>query len=292
VSAAVASARDERARIGSRCRGEEEADMSQVPPAPKTRPRKLDDDALLDLVQRQTFRYFWDFAHPVSGLARERSNVRPDYGHETVTTGGSGFGVMSILVAAERGWIARQDACDRLLRMVRFLLRADSYHGILPHFLHGETGRTIPFTRKDDGGDLVETSFLIKGLLCARQYFDRVEPDESELRARVDRLWEEVEWDWHTRGGEQVLYWHWSPNNGWAMNHRRRAIGSTPRSTTGASRRAGPSPTAASSTASGCRSGPTTAARCSSRTIRFWAWTRAACATAMPTTGSRTSRTA
>ena len=167
--------------------------MSQATPfAPEARPRNLGDDALLDLVQRQTFRYFWDFAHPVSGLARERSNVRPDYGLETVTTGGSGFGVMAIIVAVERGWIARDDALDRLLRMVRFLLRADSYHGILPHFLNGETGRTIPFTRKDDGGDLVETSFLIAGLLCARQYFDRDEPLESELRARIDRLWQEV----------------------------------------------------------------------------------------------------
>ncbi|MGH8721963.1 MAG: glucoamylase family protein, partial [Burkholderiales bacterium] len=125
----------------------------------EARPRELADDALLDLVQRQTFRYFWDFAHPVSGLARERSNVRPDYGLETVTTGGSGFGVMAILVAAERGWIGRQEARDRLLRIVRFLLKADSYHGILPHFLNGETGGTMPFTRKDDGGDLVETSF-------------------------------------------------------------------------------------------------------------------------------------
>jgi len=191
--------------------------MSQVPPAPKTRPRKLDDDALLDLVQRQTFRYFWDFAHPVSGLARERSNVRPDYGLETVTTGGSGFGAMAIVVAAERGWIAREDARDRLLRMVRFLLRADSYHGILPHFLHGETGRTIPFTRKDDGGDVVETSFLLAGLLCARQYFARDEPRENELRARINRLWQEAEWSWHTRG-EHVLSWHWSPNNGWSMD--------------------------------------------------------------------------
>jgi hypothetical protein len=191
--------------------------MNQIPPAPKTRPRKLDDDALLDLVQRQTFRYFWDFAHPVSGLARERSNVRPDYGLETVTTGGSGFGAMAILVAAERGWIGREAARDRLLRMVRFLLRADSYHGILPHFLHGETGRTIPFTRKDDGGDIVETSFLLAGLLCARQYFARDEPLENELRARINRLWEEAEWSWHTRG-EHVLSWHWSPNNGWSMD--------------------------------------------------------------------------
>jgi hypothetical protein len=189
----------------------------QKPPAPKSRLQELGDDALLDLVQRQTFRYFWDFAHPVSGLARERSNVRPDYGLETVTTGGSGFGVMAILVAAERGWITRKDACERLLRMVRFLLRADSYHGILPHFLNGETGRTIPFTRKDDGGDLVETSFLIQGLLCARQYFDRDEPDESELRARINRLWQEAEWRWHTRG-EHVLSWHWSPNNGWSID--------------------------------------------------------------------------
>jgi hypothetical protein len=193
--------------------------MNQATPfAPEARPRGLGDDALLDLVQRQTFRYFWDFAHPVSGLARERSNVRPDYGLETVTTGGSGFGVMAILVAAERGWIGREDARDRLLCMVRFLLEADSYHGILPHFLNGETGRTIPFTRKDDGGDVVETSFLLAGLLCARQYFGRNEPLESELRSRINRLWEEAEWRWHTRGCEHVLSWHWSPNNGWSMD--------------------------------------------------------------------------
>ena len=193
--------------------------MSQATPfAPKTRPRGLGDDALLDLVQRQTFRYFWDFAHPVSGLARERSNVRPDYGLETVTTGGSGFGAMAIVVAAERGWIAREDARDRLLRMVQFLLRAESYHGILPHFMNGETGRTIRFTRKDDGGDLVETSFLLAGLLCARQYFGRDELLESELRARINRLWQEAEWRWHTRGGRHVLYWHWSPNHGWSMD--------------------------------------------------------------------------
>ena len=178
----------------------------------------LPDDLLLDVVQRQTFRYFWDFAHPVSGLARERSTAAFGYGTEVVTTGGSGFGVMAIVVAAERDWIAREDARDRLLRMVRFLLKADSYHGILPHFLNGETGRTIPFTRKDDGGDIVETSFLLAGLLCARQYFGRDEPLESELRARIDRLWQEAEWRWHTRDGRHVLYWHWSPNHGWSMD--------------------------------------------------------------------------
>lgn len=183
------------------------------------RPLDLADDALLDLVQKQTFRYFWDYAHPVSGLARERSTEAFGYGPEVVTTGGSGFGVMAIVIAAERGWIARQEAIDRLLRGVRFLWKADSYHGVFPHFLHGGTGRTIPFTRKDDGGDLVETAFLIAGLLCARQYFDRDDPQERELRHLIEGLWREVEWSWHTRDGANVLFWHWSPNNGWSMNH-------------------------------------------------------------------------
>ena len=183
------------------------------------RPLDLNDDALLDLVQQRTFRYFWDFAHPVSGLARERSTAAFGYGPEVVTTGGSGFGVMASVIGAERGWIARAEAADRLLRSAHFLLRADSYHGVLPHFLHGETGRTIPFTRKDDGGDLVETSFLVAGLLCARQYFDRDDAMERALRDLIDRLWREVEWSWHTRDGSNVLYWHWSPNNGWSMNH-------------------------------------------------------------------------
>ena len=167
--------------------------------AARSRPPDLECDALLDLVQRQTLRYFWDFAHPACGLARERSNVRPEYGLEVVTTGGSGFGVMAIIAGVARGWIGRAEALERLLTMVRFLLRADSYHGILPHFLNGDTGRMVPFTRKDDGGDLVETSFLLAGLLSARQYFDRDDEAESRLRARINWLWEEAEWSWHTQ---------------------------------------------------------------------------------------------
>jgi hypothetical protein len=183
------------------------------------RPSDLDDAALLDLVQRQTFRYFWDFSHPVSGLARERSNSAFGYGQEVVTTGGSGFGAMAIVTAAERGWISRRDAVSHLLKAVRFLGKANSYHGVFPHFLDGATGRTIPFSRKDDGGDIVETSFLMAGLLCARQYFAATEAHETELRNRINGLWSGVEWSWHTRGKPNVLYWHWSPNNDWSINH-------------------------------------------------------------------------
>src|SRR6188768_3573705 len=87
------------------------------------RAKNLSDSALLDLVQKQTFRYFWDFAHPVSGMARERSNVTT-YGGETVTTGGTGFGIMSVIVAVERGWITRDTAARFLRKMVNYLLKA------------------------------------------------------------------------------------------------------------------------------------------------------------------------
>ena len=182
------------------------------------RPKNLSDSALLDLVQKQTFKYFWDFAHPVSGMARERSNIAYDYGDEVTTTGGTGFGIMATVVATERKWIGRDTAAKRLLKLVSFLLKADSYHGVFPHWMHGATGKTIPFSRKDDGADLVETSYLLQGLLCARQYYNADNRIETDLRNRINWIWEAVEWNWFTKGGEEVLYWHWSPNNDWAMN--------------------------------------------------------------------------
>ena len=180
--------------------------------------KNLTDEQLLDLVQKQTFRYFWDFAHPVSGLSRERSNKAYDYGDEVVTTGGTGFGVMSIIVATERKWIKREEAVTRLRKMVDFLLKANHYHGVFPHWLDGATGKTIPFSRRDDGGDLVETAYLMQGLLCVRQYFQGENREERDLRNRITWMWEETEWNWHTAESKNQLYWHWSPNHGWAMN--------------------------------------------------------------------------
>lgn len=185
---------------------------------PITRTTNLSDTALLELVQKQTFKYFWDFGHPVSGMARERSNVAFNYGHEVVTTGGTGFGVMAMVVAAERKWVPRDSIAERLLKMVKFLSKANSYHGVFPHWLNGETGQTIPFSRKDDGADLVETSFLFQGLLTVRQYFNANTKTETELRNRINWLWNDIEWNWFTKDGQEVLYWHWSPNNGWSMN--------------------------------------------------------------------------
>ncbi len=178
------------------------------------------NSSLLDTVQKQTINYFWEGAEPNSGLARERlhmDDVYPTSPKHTVTTGGSGFGVMAILVGIERGFISKKDALDRYLRIVDFLEHADRFHGAWPHWLNGETGKVIPFGKKDNGGDLVETAFLIQGLLTVAGYFDGHTEKEKQLVSKIDKLWRDVEWDWYTKG-EDVLYWHWSPSYGWEMN--------------------------------------------------------------------------
>jgi len=173
----------------------------------------ISDDELLTLVQQQTFRYFWDFAHEQSGMARERNTSG-----NLVTIGGSGFGVMAIIVGIERGFISRQQGIERWTRIVNFLMAADRFHGVWPHWLNGDTGATMPFSTLDDGGDLVETAFMIQGLLTVRAYLDPNNPAEKNIIDKITQLWHEVEWDWYTRGGQNVLYWHWSPTHEWQMN--------------------------------------------------------------------------
>ena len=181
---------------------------------------QLPDEALIEAIQRQTFRFFWEASHPFSGLAPDRCKTSGNTRDEDVMAiGGTGFGVMALIVGVERGWITREQALQRLTGILKLLVRATCYHGVFPHFMDGRTGATIPFGRKDDGGDLVETSLLFQGLLCARQYFDRDTPAEVLLRRRINWLWNDVEWNWYTQDGRKLLYWHWSPNNGWAMDH-------------------------------------------------------------------------
>ncbi len=175
----------------------------------------LTDNALLDLVQQQTFKYFWDFGHPVSGLARERNNGD----NSLVTSGGSGFAIMAIIAAIHRGFITKAQGLARLQTMVGFLKNtAQTFHGAFPHWLNGGTGAVIPFSAKDNGADLVETSYLVQGLLCARQYFTDPGAVETTLRNDINIICNRVEWNWFRNGNQNVLYWHWSPNYNWEMN--------------------------------------------------------------------------
>ncbi len=171
------------------------------------------DDQFLDMVQEYTFRYFWEYAHPISRMARERLGS-----DDIVTTGGTGFGVMSIVAGVHRGFITRQQGVDRLLQLVSFLQFADRFHGVFPHWMNGKTGAVYPFSTFDNGGDLVETAFLMEGLLTARGYFNEDNEKENVLREVITSLWEDVEWDFYSRDNSGVLYWHWSPQYAWKMN--------------------------------------------------------------------------
>lgn len=182
-----------------------------VDPTPKF--PVIGDEELLTLVQRQTFKYFWDFAHPASGMARERNTSG-----DLVTSGGSGFGIMALIVGMERGFISRSQGMERLERIVSFLETADRFHGAWSHWIDGNTGAVIPFSANDNGGDLVETSLLMQGLITMRQYLEAGTSEEKQLIDRINALWESVEWDWYRRGGQDVLYWHWSPDKEWVMN--------------------------------------------------------------------------
>jgi hypothetical protein len=199
--------------------------------------KNLPDEELLETVQRQTFRYFWHYAHPNSGMARERSNtVRADFyldfineaddepnlskgtfGPEACAVGGTGFGILATIVAVERKWISREAALDRLIQIVDFLAKADSYHGIYPHFINGDTGKSIAFDRLDDGADVVETSYLMMGLLSTRAYFNGNTVKERYLVRRVNEMWNAANWSWHVNNDNRLL-WHWSPKNGFDRN--------------------------------------------------------------------------
>ncbi|WP_299550545.1 glucoamylase family protein [Seonamhaeicola sp.] len=178
----------------------------------------LSDEEMLDLVQEETFKYFWDFAHTNSGAAKERYHPKePALNQNVVTTGGTGFGLMSILVGIERGYITREQAVARLGKLLDFLENADRFHGVWSHWIDGNSGSALPFSTKDDGGDLVETAFLVQGLICVKEYFKNGSDTEKALAQKADDLWKGVEWNWYTQN-QEVLYWHWSPNFGFDIN--------------------------------------------------------------------------
>lgn len=179
------------------------------------------DDDFLDFIQKSHIDYMWSGAESNSGLAPERIHMDGDYPQndaDVVTTGGSGFGIAGLIVGIERGFIPRDEGVARLHKIVDFLKDSDRYHGMWSHWIYGKTGKTKEFGQKDDGADIVESSFLMQGLLIARQYFKDGKDAEKELSNKIDVLWREMNWQWHLREGDDALYWHWSPNYGWDMN--------------------------------------------------------------------------
>ncbi|WP_315819451.1 hypothetical protein [Paraflavitalea speifideaquila] len=109
----------------------------------------MNDEQLLDMVQEANFRYYWEGAEAHSGLAPESIPGRTNM----IASGASGFGIMALLVGAERKFITRQEAADRFDRITTFLTKADKFHGVFPHFIDGPTGKVEPFFGPNDNGE-------------------------------------------------------------------------------------------------------------------------------------------
>ena len=180
--------------------------------------KPLSDIEMMDLTQRETFKYFWDFANANSGAAKERYHPKnPTLNENVVTSGGTGFGLMAILVGIERGFVTRNEGVTRLSKIVNFLETASRFHGAWPHWIDGNTGNVIPFSTKDNGGDLVETALLVQGLICVKEYLKNGNDTEKAIANKADVLWKGVEWNWFTQN-QNALYWHWSPNYEFDIN--------------------------------------------------------------------------
>ena len=199
----------------------EPPNTGQDPIVPNRPSSFANDDAFLDYIQKVHFNYMWEGAEPTSGLAPERihlDGIYPSNDKHVVTTGGGGFGVAGLLVAIDRGFIGRSEGVARLHKIVDYLTKADRFHGVWPHWLNGPTGKVVPFGQKDNGGDLVESCFMMQSLLCVREYFKNGNADEKALAEKINVLWHDMDFDWYRNGGKDVIYWHWSPEYGWEMN--------------------------------------------------------------------------
>ncbi|SIR42370.1 glucoamylase family protein [Maribacter ulvicola] len=193
-----------------------ESELPQIPTEPEV--PEISDEELLNFTQQETFKYFWDYAEVNSGAARERFHPNePSNDPNTVSIGGTGFGLMALLVGVERGFITRSESVARIDQILSFLASADRFHGAWPHWLNGTNGNVRPFSEMDNGGDLVETAFLAQGLICIKEYFKNGDDAEKTLANKADALWKGVEWNWYTQG-QNSLYWHWSPNFGFDIN--------------------------------------------------------------------------
>ncbi|EDP94301.1 glucoamylase family protein [Kordia algicida OT-1] len=178
----------------------------------------LTDEELMDITQEETFKYFWDFAGTNSGGAKERYHPNdPSNSQNVITTGGSGFGLMAILVGIERGYVSRSEAVQRLTQILNFFQNADRFHGAWSHWIDDTSGAVIPFSAQDNGGDIVETAFFVQGLICVKEYFKNGTTAEQNLANQADTLWKGVEWNWYTNN-QNKLIWHWSPSDDFAIN--------------------------------------------------------------------------
>lgn len=189
-------------------------EMESEPVEINVQTNDFSDEELIDMFQRYAFRYFWEGAHQNTGMISERSNGDD----KIVASGATGMGLMAMIVAGERGYRPSEEIKNRVLSILGFLENCERHHGAWSHWYDANTYQTQPFSTYDDGGDIVETSFVAVALIALRNYYTGSDSKSVQIREKAGRLWREIDWNWYRNGNQNVLYWHWSPNYNFQMN--------------------------------------------------------------------------
>jgi|SRR5262245_33342938 len=171
------------------------------------------NEAFLDTLERRTFQWFWDLSDARTGLTPDRWPTR-----SFVSVGAVGFALTAYPIGAERGWVTRRQAAERVLATLRFFWSApqDStergvtgYRGFFYHFLVPETGERF----KDVELSTIDTALMLAGMLFCQTYFDRHDPVEDSIRTVAEAIYARVDWNWAQPRPPSVSL-GWTPRGG------------------------------------------------------------------------------
>ncbi len=173
-----------------------------------------EDDAFLEDLSHRCFRFFWEQANPKTGLVRDRAladSAEPDP-RPWASSAATGFGLTGLCIAAERGWITRADARDRVLATLRYFGdQAFHEHGWFYHFVDSATGARRNTTEVSD----IDTALLLAGIVTAQEYFS----GEAEIVKRSRSIWDRMDFGWMRNGNPALLNMHWKPEDGFSKNY-------------------------------------------------------------------------
>jgi hypothetical protein len=152
------------------------------------------EETMLDSIQQKTFLFFFHEHHPEWGIVKDRTT--PESPSSIAATG---FGIPCFAIGAERNWITREQAAEITLKILTFFMNPPQntdpdgigYRGFYYHFLKMDSG-----TRKWNCElSSVDTGILMMGILFARNYYDRDNDKEKQIRRMATELLERVDWD-------------------------------------------------------------------------------------------------
>jgi hypothetical protein len=190
-----------------------------APSAPGAYAPSARESAFLDTLSRRTFDFFWETTNPRNGLTPDRWPTKSFSSVAAV-----GFALTAYPIGVEHGWVTRDAARERVLTTLRFFWTAPQgptgtdvtgYRGFFYHFLDMETGRRFATVELST----IDTALLLAGALTCRQYFDREDSGEREVRALADSIYRRVDWNW-ARDDEVLVRMGWHPEPASEQNPR------------------------------------------------------------------------